>query len=153
MNTTIFATQMVSTKGGEQWLDLNSLMKAAQTLSEEIVLSRLLEKMMRIVIENAGASIGFLLLPQNDNWFIEAQGQVDSDKVHVLQSIPLEPQLIAQTIIQYVIHTQENVVLNNATQENRFSHDAYTIKQHPKSVFVCALGESGKTYWDFIFRK
>jgi predicted ATPase/serine phosphatase RsbU (regulator of sigma subunit)/tRNA A-37 threonylcarbamoyl transferase component Bud32 len=144
MNTTIFATQMVSTKGGEQWLDLNSLMKAAQTLSEEIVLSRLLEKMMRIVIENAGASIGFLLLPQNDNWFIEAQGQVDSDKVHVLQSIPLEPQLIAQTIIQYVIHTQENVVLNNATQENRFSHDAYTIKQHPKSVLCAPLVNQGK---------
>ncbi len=42
-------------------------MKAAQTLSSEMVLSRLLEKMMRIVIENAGAQRGFLLLPQQNH--------------------------------------------------------------------------------------
>ena len=45
-------------------MDLNSIMKAVQTLSGEIILSRLLEKMMCIVIENAGAEKGFLLLPK-----------------------------------------------------------------------------------------
>ncbi|MCP3928603.1 MAG: hypothetical protein GY705_05820, partial [Bacteroidetes bacterium] len=50
-------------------LDLASVMKASQTLSGEIVLSRLLANMMRIVIENAGAERGLLLLPQQDRWF------------------------------------------------------------------------------------
>ncbi|MEK8021862.1 MAG: AAA family ATPase, partial [Candidatus Parabeggiatoa sp.] len=75
-DATISGTRMASglTKDGSDWLDLKSIMKAAQTLSGEIVLEHLLKKMMHIVIENAGASFGFLLLPQNDNWFVEATG-------------------------------------------------------------------------------
>jgi signal transduction histidine kinase/FixJ family two-component response regulator len=144
-NATISATRMASTstKSGSGWLDLNSIMKAAQTLSEEIVLSRLLEKMMHIVIENAGAEKGFLLLPKQDNWFIEAEGQVDSDDVTVLQSFPLENQAIAENIIHYVGRTQENVVLHDATQESAYQHDQYIIKHRPKSVLCAPLLNQG----------
>ncbi|OAD22930.1 Serine/Threonine protein kinase and Signal Transduction Histidine Kinase (STHK) with GAF sensor, partial [Candidatus Thiomargarita nelsonii] len=44
-------------------LDLSSILKASQTMAGEIELGRLLDKLMRIVIENAGAEKGFLLLP------------------------------------------------------------------------------------------
>ncbi|MEN8218004.1 MAG: ATP-binding protein [Pseudomonadota bacterium] len=121
----------------DQCLDLNSIMKAAQTLSGEIVLSRLLEKMMHIVIENAGAEKGFLLLPKQDNWFIEA-----SDTT-VLQSLSLSEQVSAN-IIHYVARTQENVVLHDATQEGSFAHDAYIIKYHPKSVLCVPLLNQGQ---------
>jgi len=143
---TISATRMVShsTKGASEWLDLNSIMKAAQTLSGEIVLSQLLEKMMHIVIENAGAETGFLLLNQQDNWFIEASGQVNSNEINVLQSLSIENQPIAQTIIQYVERTQEHVVLNHATQEGQFTRDPYIKKQHPKSVLCAPLINQGK---------
>jgi predicted ATPase/serine phosphatase RsbU (regulator of sigma subunit)/tRNA A-37 threonylcarbamoyl transferase component Bud32 len=114
------------------------------TMSGEIVLNRLLEKMMLIVIENAGAEKGFLLLPQKDQWFIEAEGQVDSDEVHVLQSLPLENQPIAQTIIHYVERTQENVVLNNASQEGQFTRDPYIVKQRPKSILCAPLKNQGQ---------
>ncbi|MEK8019558.1 MAG: GAF domain-containing protein, partial [Candidatus Parabeggiatoa sp.] len=145
-DATISATRMTSTSttGSSEWLDLNSIMKAAQTLSGEIVLSRLLEKMMHIVIENAGASIGFLLLPKQDSWFIEAQGQVDSDEVKVLQSFPIENQPIAESLIHYVVRTQENVVLNNASVEGQFIRDPYIVKQHPKSVLCAPLINQSK---------
>jgi predicted ATPase/signal transduction histidine kinase/CheY-like chemotaxis protein/tRNA A-37 threonylcarbamoyl transferase component Bud32 len=89
-------------------LDLTSIMKASQTLSEEIVLSRLLKKMMQIVIENAGAEKGILLLPQNDKWFIQAS------EVKVLQSIPIDQcDEISLNFIHYVIRTQEHVIKHN----------------------------------------
>jgi predicted ATPase/signal transduction histidine kinase/CheY-like chemotaxis protein/tRNA A-37 threonylcarbamoyl transferase component Bud32 len=89
-------------------LDLTSIMKASQTLSEEIVLSRLLKKMMQIVIENAGAETGFLLLPQQDKWLIQAS------KIKVLQSIPIEQcDEIALDLINYVIRTQEHIIKHN----------------------------------------
>jgi len=143
---TISATRMASTstKGSSEWLDLNSIMKAAQALSGEIVLSRLLEKMMHIVIENAGAEKGFLLLPQHDNWFIEAKGQVDREDVNVLQSHPINNQPIAESIIHYVKRTQENVVLNYATQEGQFTRDPYIVKQRPKSVLCAPLKNQGQ---------
>jgi serine phosphatase RsbU (regulator of sigma subunit) len=145
-DATILGTRMVSTstKIGSQWLDLNSIMKAAQTLSGEIVLSRLLEKMMHIVIENAGASIGFLLLPQQDNWFIEAQGQVDSHEIKVLQSLPIDNQPIGETIIHYVVRTKENLVLNNASVEGQFTRDAHIISQRPQSVLCAPLINQGQ---------
>jgi predicted ATPase/serine phosphatase RsbU (regulator of sigma subunit) len=145
-NATISVTRMASTstKSSSEWLDLNSIMKAAQTLSGEIVLAQLLEKMMHIVIENAGAQTGFLLLPQQEQWLIEAEGHIDSDKVNVLQSRLIDNQAIAASIIQYVTHTQENVVLNNASQEGQFTRDPYIVKQHPKSILCAPLKNQGQ---------
>jgi PAS domain S-box-containing protein len=133
-----------SIKNDSQWLNLNSIMKTAQTLSREMVLERLLEKMMHIVIENAGAQKGFLLLPQNNNWFIEAQGQVDSEEVKVLHSLSIENQPIAQTIVQYVARTQEPVVLHDASQEWPFTRDPYIVKQHSKSILGLPLINQGQ---------
>jgi serine phosphatase RsbU (regulator of sigma subunit) len=119
--------------------------KASHTLSGEIVLSRLLEKMMQIVIENAGAEKGFLLLPQLTRWFIEAEGYVDSADVIVLQSIAVEKSdQVSANIIHYVARTQENVVLHDATQEGTYQHDPYIIKHCPKSVLCAPLINQGK---------
>jgi len=147
MDTDISVTRMASTstKGSSEWLDLNSVTKASQTLSGEIVLSRLLEKMMHIVIENAGAEKGFLLLPKQDNWFIEAQGLMDSSDTTVLQKLPLEEsEQVAANIIHYVARTFDNVVLHDATLDGNFTRDAYIIKQRPKSVLGMPLLNQGK---------
>jgi len=129
-----------STTGSSERLDLSSIMKAAQTLSGEIVLSRLLEKMMHIVIENAGAEKGFLLLPKKGSWFIEAEGHIDSSDTTVLQSLPLEEsEQVSANIIHYVARTQENLVLHDATQKGRFTRDAYIVKHRPKSVLCVPL--------------
>ncbi len=125
-------------------LDLESVTKAAQTLSGEMMLNHLLEKMMHIVIENAGAEKGYLLLPQKNQWFIEAEGNTDSDDVKVLQSLPIKNQPIAETIIHYVARTKENVVLTNASLEGSFIRDPYIIKHRPKSVLGAPLLNQGQ---------
>ena len=145
-DATISATRMASNSTkGSKWLDLNSIMKAAQTLSGEMVLSRLLEKMMHIVIENAGAEKGFLLLPKQGCWFIEAQRYVESSDTPVLQSLPLEKsEQVSANVIHYVVHTKENVVLHNATQKGRFTRDTYIVKHRPKSVLCASLVNQGQ---------
>ena len=143
----ISATQIVSTstKSTSEWLDLNSVMKAAQTLSGEMVLSRLLEKMMHIVIENAGAEKGFLLLPKQDNWFIEAEGHIDSSDTTVLQKLPLaDSEQVSANIIHYVARTFDSVVLHDATQKGNFTRDAYILKHCPKSVLCAPLLNQGQ---------
>ncbi|MEK8015722.1 MAG: AAA family ATPase [Candidatus Parabeggiatoa sp.] len=116
-------------------LDLESVMKAAQTLSGEIVLSRLLEKMMHIVIENAGAERGFLILPQNKQWVIEAEGAIDNENVTVLHSLPIENYL-PEAIISYVARTHEDVVLADAREEGLYTDNAY-IKAHQTKSILC----------------
>src|SRR6266571_1279785 len=70
-------------------LDAASVMKAAQAIAGEIELERLLAKLMRILIESAGARKGFLVLEQDGHALIQARGSVDAPDVTVLQGTPV----------------------------------------------------------------
>ncbi|MEP0754614.1 AAA family ATPase [Trichocoleus sp. Lan] len=132
-------------------LDLIAIMKASQTLSEEIMLDKLLAKLMRIIIENAGAQTGFLILEKKGKLLIEAEGAADKDGVTVLQSIPVqsiwEPDdelLMSHTIVNYVARTQESVVLNDAANDPKFAHSPYIKVHKPKSILCFPLQHQGK---------
>jgi len=139
-------------------LDLTSVLKASQTLSGEIELNILLEKMMQIVLENAGAQTGYLILPsqaepgkEEGQWVIEASGKVVSNEFQVLPSIPMQTVdgssdqlLLCEAIVNYVIRTQESVVLNDAIKDGNFTRTSYILKQQPKSVLCMPLLNQGK---------
>ncbi len=132
-------------------LDLMTVIKASQALAGEIVLGKLLEKLMKIVIENAGAQKGFLILDKEGSWVIEAEGVVDSGDVTILQSIPVnsvdaerQMPLLSAAIINYVAHTHENVVLNDATREGQFTRDPYIVTSQPKSILCSPLLHQSK---------
>jgi predicted ATPase/signal transduction histidine kinase len=145
-------TKSVTTTGGStQSLDLSTVIKASQTLTTEIVLGKLLSKLMKIAIENAGAQKGFLILDNNGKWVIEAEGVVGKDEVNVMHSIPLDSvdsatgvPLLSSAIINFVTHTQENVVLNDATHEGQYTRDPYIIATQPKSILCTPLLNQGK---------
>ena len=145
--TTINRT--TSSPSGET-LDLATVIKASQAISGEIVLDKLLTNLMKILIENAGAQVGYLILETAGKLLIEASGEVDSDDINVLQSIPIDSvveqgrELLPVSIINYVARTSESVVLNNAKNEGNFTNDPY-IKQHqPKSILCVPLLNQGK---------
>ena len=126
-------------------LDLNTVLKASQTISGEITLETLLAKMMNIVIENAGAQKGCLILERRGKLMIEAEVAVDDDEIHVLQSIPVEGNAeIPEAIINYAARTQESVVLNDAVDEGNFTKERYIVKNQPKSVLCSPLIHQGK---------
>lgn len=132
-------------------LDLSSVFKASQTISQEILLEELLKKLMKVVIENAGAQKGFLILEKDSGWAIEAEGKVDSEDIHILQSIPIvsvdgefQPPLLAVSIINYVARTKKNLVLNDASHEGQFIRDPYIVATQPKSILCTPLLNQGK---------
>jgi predicted ATPase/signal transduction histidine kinase/FixJ family two-component response regulator/tRNA A-37 threonylcarbamoyl transferase component Bud32 len=125
-------------------LDLATVMKAAQALSGEIVLSNLLTTLMQILLENAGAETGILILEKDSKLLIEATGQVNQDEIIVQKSIPLEASQLPLSIINYVRQTQENVVLNDATREGIFITDDYILDRQPKSILCTPVVHQGK---------
>jgi len=126
-------------------LDLVTVIKAAQTLSEEIQLDKLLTTLMRLLIENAGAQRGFLLLETNGHFRIEAQGAVDQAEVSVTKSIiPENTQVLSVGIVNYVARTQTSVVLNDATAAEDFAQDAYIQQQRPRAILCAPLLNQGK---------
>jgi predicted ATPase/GAF domain-containing protein/tRNA A-37 threonylcarbamoyl transferase component Bud32 len=140
-----------STSTNPQALDLIAVTKASQVLASEIKLDRLLAKLMKTVIENGGAQKGFLILQKDNKWAIEAEGSVDSDEINILRSIPIDSvdgdkqtPILPVTILNYVARTQENVVLNNAFDEEQFTLDPYIIATQPKSILCTPLLNQGK---------
>jgi predicted ATPase/signal transduction histidine kinase len=124
-------------------LDLATVMKASQSISGEIILERLLEKLMRIAIENAGAQKGFLLLKKDGEWRVEAEGNVNAAQVTVLQSLPAPPDL-SVALIQYAELTKEALVLDNACGRGRFMNDPYIRQKQAKSILCAPIMLQGK---------
>lgn len=136
-----------TTSSNSQVLDATTIIKASQTLASEIILDNLLEKLMTIVIENAGAQTGFLILKQQEQLFIEAKGIVDTMEVVVCQSVLTETsQQLPNSLINYVVRTREDVILIDATHEGRFTKDVYVIENQPKSVLCTQIIHQGELF-------
>ena len=122
-------------------LDLSSVLKASQAMAGEFELKGLLEKLMTIVLENAGAERGFLILETEGEWVIE--GAIDKDNITVLQGIALT-QLVPTTVINYVIRAQKSLVLQDSSKKGQFIRDPYIIKHHIKSALCTPLITQGE---------
>ncbi|MGK5090796.1 AAA family ATPase [Deltaproteobacteria bacterium TL4] len=132
------ATLSGTTKRESESMDLASVMKVSQAISSEIVLEKLLDSLIKIAIENAGAEKGFLILEKGGAWRIEVQGRTQNKIVTEQKSILIEStEELSAAIVLYVIRTKENVVLNDASHEGKFTSDAYVLKRQPKSI-LCA---------------
>ena len=129
-------------------LDFLSVVKASQTISSEIVFSRLLKTLMQIVIEQAGAEIGYLLLAHEQNMVIEVEAKVNfqAEKLNVYQPVLKGEisQVIPQSMLNYVQRTQETVILGNGTEQNMFSGDEYLIQKQPKSVLCLPIARQSE---------
>jgi PAS domain S-box-containing protein len=127
--------------------DLAAVMKASQAISREIELKQLLRSLMQIVIENAGAQTGYLILENSGEWSIDAACELNADEnacaTQVLQSIPIADQL-PESIIQYVIRTLKPVTLNDATREGAFINEPYIQHNQPQSIFCLPLLNQAK---------
>ncbi len=126
-------------------VDLETVLKASVALSGEIILPRLLKKMMQIIMENAGAQNGFLIMEKEGEKFIEAEIKADSEDLKILQSIPvLESGLLSESVVSYVYLTQETVILDDACRSELFGNDDFIKNNQCKSVLCIPLMNMGK---------
>ncbi len=117
-------------------LDLNIIIKASQTIMGEIVIEKLLGKLLGFVIENAGADKASLILPSQEKWLIQAQGG-NNLKTQTMQSTLLEEdQFTSNSIVNFVITTHKTIVLDDAYRNSDFINDSY-ISQHKTKSILC----------------
>ncbi|WP_026098450.1 trifunctional serine/threonine-protein kinase/ATP-binding protein/sensor histidine kinase [Kamptonema formosum] len=145
------STTTSTTSSSSGVLDLTAVVRSSQALAGEIVLDKLLATLMKIVIENAGAEKGFLILEKEGRWVIEASGSVDCDSVTVLQSVPADSidaatqtPVLSAAIINYVARTHSHEVLNDAAREGQYTRDPYIVATQTKSILCTPLIHQGK---------
>lgn len=144
MNQTVSLGSNSST-GGTQGLnlDLDTVIRAAQAISGEIVLANLLEKLLNLAIENAGAQKGCLLLLQADGLRIEAEGMLEGEEQVQVQSRSPDEQTLPLSLIHYVQRTREDVVLRDAAAEGLFTTDPYIVQTQSRSVLCSPILNQG----------
>jgi PAS domain S-box-containing protein len=121
-------------------LDLGVVVKASHALSGEIVLSKLIEMLMTMAVEHAGAERGLLILFRGDEPRIEAEATTGSGTVDVtLRQAEVTSAELPEAVLHYVIRTQESVILNDAAAPTLFSDDAYVRQRRPRSVLCLPL--------------
>jgi PAS domain S-box-containing protein len=120
-----------------QQLDVTSVVKASQAVSSEIVLPRLIERLMTIALENAGADRGLLMLPTEDEYLIQAEARAEGEKIQVaLCQKPISPVACPETILRYVIRSHESVILDDGSRSDLFSEDEY-LRDRPSYSILC----------------
>ena len=128
-----------------QQLDLASVVKASQAVSSEIVLPKLVERLMTIALENAGANRGLLILPAGDDHLIQAEARATGDQVEVvLREKSVTGNNCPESLVRYVIRTHESVILDDAAKPNLFSEDNYLRGRQAKSILCLPLIKQGR---------
>jgi predicted ATPase/GAF domain-containing protein len=124
-------------------LDVASVLKASQAIAGEIVLPRLLEQLLRIIVENAGARRGILILKRDG--LLVALAEHRAGEPALLDAAPLESRSdLAVSVAHYVARTEEDVLLDESAAEGPFGADPYIARGAAKSTLVSPVVHKGR---------
>ena len=136
-------TATIGTPVGQ--LDVETVVKASQALSGEMVLPSLIETLMRIAVEHAGAERGLLVLLRGDEPEIEAEATTSSGRVEVIvRQAAVTTSALPPFVLHYVMRARASVVLDDASVTNPFSEDEYVQQRHPRSVLCLPIVKQTK---------
>ncbi|BAY27941.1 multi-sensor signal transduction multi-kinase [Calothrix sp. NIES-2100] len=132
-----------STTGVTAILDLETVTKASLAIGSEIQLDKLIQILMQVILENVGGNKGALILQENGNLQLVAQShnhqpcELLSISINNTQDVPV-------SLINYVSHTKEYLLIHDASTKTNFAADPYIIKYQPKSILCTPIINQGK---------
>lgn len=119
-------------------IDLAAVIKASQAIAREIQLNKLLSTLMEVIIENAGAQTGYLILFHQEppkKLVVEAKMIAQSIQITTLRSQLIRAnEKFPDTVVNYVQSTLKPVILGKAATEKIFAADPYIMEHQPKSI-------------------
>lgn len=125
-------------------LDLGTVLAATRAIAKESDLGRLLQTVMRVSLENAGAECGYLILVRNEQLLVKVHGDLRDGARFELTSLALSDQEgVARSVIQYVARTAEPVLLENAAEKGLFVTDPYIQENACKSLLCVPILNQG----------
>ena len=127
-------------------LDVATVIEVSQALSSEMVLEKLIDRLMRAAIEHAGAERGLLISPQTGELQIDAEATARGEDVAVRVSerggcTAVE---LPESLIRYAMRTREAIILDDAASQSPFSADPYIVQRRARSILCLPLINQGK---------
>jgi signal transduction histidine kinase len=143
------ATISSHTTGISDALDFTSVMKASFALSSEIELDQLISQLMKVMMENAGATKGVLILSQESQLTVEAVSTHYSNDDETIdftqQSIPVEESLeVPLSVINSVKRSLTTLKIDDLSSQTQLASDSYFLQQSPQSLLCLPLHNRGQ---------
>ena len=120
-------------------LDLATVIKVSQAVSGEIVIEKLIETVMRMAIEQAGAERGLLILSRGGEPRIAAEATTGGDGVLIELRDKAAVGTMPESVLNYVLRTREAVSLDDASAESSFAADPYIRHYTARSILCLPL--------------
>lgn len=135
-----------SNESNQSTYDFTSILRASAVLSKEIHLNDLLNEVLRVLIVEAGADRAVFLMNAEGKWEIQGEKRADEESAKVLQALPFEKQadLLSIPIIQYVLRTEEKIVINDTGKDRMFSSDPYLNERKINAILCMPIINQGK---------
>jgi len=123
-------------------LNLSTIIKTFQAISQEIKLDKLLAILMDAILKNSSAQIGSLIvLEQESKNFLAAISIVNNTPKIQFDRYELEAlkQNLPTSIINYVKFTSQPIILDEHLKNTIFIADPYLIKHQPQSILCSPI--------------
>ena len=121
-------------------LDLSTVVEMSQAVSSEIVLDQLVERLLALAVEHAGAARAVLILPARKGHRIAAEALAGPKGVEVRpRDSGRTADELPDSIVRYVLRTRESVIIDDAVGPNPFSGDDYLRRRQARSVLCLPL--------------
>ncbi|MCC8969744.1 AAA family ATPase [Bradyrhizobium brasilense] len=123
-----------------EYLDLKTMIEVSQALSGEMVLEKLIDRLLRAAIEHAGAERGLLIVPRGDVLQIQAEAFASGEHVTVhLGDSSDAAASFPESLVRHATRTHERLILDDASSQNAFSADAYFVRSRARSNLCLPL--------------
>ena len=143
-HSTRTSTMGTTTGRSTSMLDFGSLIKASHAISEEVNLDKMLNKMLQICMENAGAERAVFIRHDGQNLKILAEIHPENAKGMAINIPVAQSNAIPSSMVHYVARTKKPIVLGNASTDSTYSFDSYIQKNSPKSVLCHPVLNKGE---------
>lgn len=121
----------------ESVLDSITLVKASQAISGEIVLVRLVERMLRIVANTSGAERAIFLEQAEEGWQVVAE--LSGESFLFEQAALKDYQALPLSVVRATERAASPVILGDGRVDDRFLTDPYIQRTGPKSVLCVPI--------------
>ncbi len=120
-------------------LDMMTVFKAAQAISKEVELDKLLDTLLRVMAESAAAQHAVLILQRDDELIVHSRSNTKIDEMPLsgYKNLP-------HSLINYVRRTLETVAVADATHDTLFGRDPYFEQVKTRSALCIPIVKQSK---------
>ncbi|MEP7099495.1 MAG: response regulator [Burkholderiales bacterium] len=126
-------------------LDLAAVVRAAQAVSSEIVLDKLIETLIVMAVQHAGAERGVLVLLSDRQPRVAAEAITGPQNLQVtLRQADVTEADLPLAVLQYVMRTGQSAALEDPACAALFATDTHTARGLPRSAICLPLAKQAK---------